>query len=100
MIESPDTYRVACETHVLVSDKYLRLHQHIMLAGRIFRADTQVSVDSKGFMFKGVDSKMHWSPAALANLNMKVFVTGHSKWPYLIIESKHLTSDKHLEVPE
>jgi len=47
-------------------------------------------------MFKGVDSDIsrsggkHWSPAALANLNMKVFVTGHSKWPYLIIECKHL----------
>jgi len=96
MIESPHTYKVACETPVLVSDKYLRLHQHVMISSRVFRADTQVSIDTKGFMFKGVDSDIsrsggkHWSPAALANLNMKVFVTGHSKWPYLIIECKHL----------
>jgi len=97
MMKSQQKYRVACGTSVLVSDEHMQLHCHIMLAGRLFHPNSRViSVISgtKGLVFESPDGSCR-SPAELADMHLWVFETGHPKWPYLIIQSRHLYKDKH-----
>lgn len=90
MTESHITFKVMSNTHVLVSDKNLALHQHVMHHDRVFRADTRLRAGGNALTFAGIKRSHRVSVSDLASHSMGVFVTGHSKWPYLIIDMKHL----------
>ncbi len=94
MTDSQTYFVVNTGTQVLVADKNLQLHDHRMQHSRTFRADSRIPAIEAGLMFQGVGSTRTWSPAGLGNLNYWVFVTGHSKWPYLIVRVNHLHTDK------
>ncbi len=90
MSNSHITYRVQSNTQVLVSDKNLALHRHVLRYERVFRADSRVRTGVNALTFKGIERSHRVSVSDLASHKMGVYTTGDSKWPYLIIEMEHL----------
>ena len=96
MIKNHFVYYVVKGTQVLVIDKDLVMHKHIMKDRREFRGDTRLvlhNADEPAFI-GGADSTQIWTLQEIFNLKRVVFVTGHSKWPYIIIKEDHLCKSR------
>lgn len=81
-------YKIASGTEVMVADAKRHLHKHVMKNDRYLREDTHITpVRGKQQRpeFYGVRSTQVWSIKHLADIDLWVFVTGHSKWPYLVV---------------
>ena len=90
-MENDRTYTVAKDTQVLVVDENHAMHKHRMRLNRQYRGNTRLVLHNADEpAFTGVDSTQIWTLQELFGLKMVVFVTGHSRWPYIIIEKNHL----------
>lgn len=86
-------YTIKSGTQILVSDKNLSLHKHVMQHDRKFLSHRLV--DAKSLVFTGVDSMQPWSVRDLLCVKMWVFSSGVATWPYLIVETKDIDGGKY-----
>lgn len=86
VVKSERMYKIASGTEVLVADAKRHLHKHVMKNFRYVREDTRITfTEAESPKFYGVTSTQVWTLKHLDDLDLWVFVTGHSKWPYLVV---------------
>ncbi len=88
------SYLIKRETRVLVSDRHLGLHKHVMKHDRYIDKASQALAVSKDLAFTDVDNGQRWSIRDLKIGNMWVFAMGDCLWPYLIVPFDYILTDK------